>query len=413
MTLALTVFIDGLKPESIKHMPFLNSFNAKQRIRTEFGYSPICYATMFTGVYPSKHLCWFSWKYSPSTSPYNWIKKFKLDKLPDNIFTRYVYNKLTDHITHGLAPPGIMGLKWWNLPVRYWSYFDLTIKRQWYEPRYINFPTIFDILRENDIPFKIVMLENNLSKVKVLESENGLLKASSKTIGQCFDKIRPWVFFFIGDIDGLSHSYGQDSEITIKRLKWIDIVLKTIYRILTRKAGDFCFMVFSDHGHIKVKEGIQLNSFFKIFNDSLDSYIHFIDANFARFWFREEHEKQQVERVLLNMEKKRFGFILTEKHVKEYNLKLPDNRYGDLIFYLDAPHVFSHKIKLGWKELGHDPVSMHGYLPDYPDSNGVLISNKTLSSKPHIKLVDITPSILSALDLKIPSYIDGEVIWEI
>jgi len=293
-----------------------------------------------------------------------------------------------------------MSLKWWNLPVRYWSYFDLAVKKLWYEPHYINFPTIFDILRENNIPFKIVGLEDNP------------LDVSSKTIEQYFDKIRPWTFFFIGDIDLLSHSYGQDSEITIKRLKRIDTVLETIYQTLTKKTSDFCFMVFSDHGHIKIKEGIQLNSFFKIFNDSLDNYIHFIDANFARFWFGEEDEKRRVERVLLHMEEDGFGFILTEEHLNRYNLNMPDNRYGDLIFYLDAPYVFSHKIKLAWKELGHDPVSSHGYLPDYPDSDGVLISNKTLSSKSHIKLVDITPSILSALDLEIPSYMDGEVIWE-
>ena len=59
----LTVFIDGLKPENIEHMPFLNSFSNKKKIKTEFGYSPTCYASMFTGVKPNKHLVWFTWKW--------------------------------------------------------------------------------------------------------------------------------------------------------------------------------------------------------------------------------------------------------------------------------------------------------------------------------------------------------------
>ena len=35
MTPLFIAFIDGLKPESIKHMPFLDSLETKRRIRTE------------------------------------------------------------------------------------------------------------------------------------------------------------------------------------------------------------------------------------------------------------------------------------------------------------------------------------------------------------------------------------------
>lgn len=33
----MTVFIDGLKPESIKHMDFLSTLSSKGRIKTELG----------------------------------------------------------------------------------------------------------------------------------------------------------------------------------------------------------------------------------------------------------------------------------------------------------------------------------------------------------------------------------------
>ena len=82
----LTVFIDGLKPESLEHMPFVNSLSSKRRIRTELGYSSTCYASMFSGVHPNKHLRWFFWKYSPETSPCKWVRKFKIDKLPHKLY---------------------------------------------------------------------------------------------------------------------------------------------------------------------------------------------------------------------------------------------------------------------------------------------------------------------------------------
>ena len=73
----LTVFIDGLKPESVEeYMPFLNTFG-KRRVETDLGYSVTCHATMYSGVYPNKHLRWFLWKYSPETSPFKWIRRFK------------------------------------------------------------------------------------------------------------------------------------------------------------------------------------------------------------------------------------------------------------------------------------------------------------------------------------------------
>jgi len=60
----LTVFVDGLKPESLEYMEFLDTFENKMRIRPELGYSNSCHASMYTGVHPNKHLKWFIWKYS-------------------------------------------------------------------------------------------------------------------------------------------------------------------------------------------------------------------------------------------------------------------------------------------------------------------------------------------------------------
>jgi len=388
------VFVDGLKPESIKHMPFLNSLETKRRIRTELGYSPTCDASIFTGVYPNKHLHWFSWKYSPDTSPYRWLRKFKLDNLPHNVFTKYACQKITNFMAHSvIVPEGVMPLQWWYIPVSNWHYLDVAVTKHWSEPNFIDgHPTVFDILRADRIPYEIV----GLDKTNPVEQYN-------------FNAIKPWTFFFIADIDHLSHNHTQGSDLVIAKLKEVDTMLQEKYNRLKSKVSDFYFVVFSDHGHIEIKEHINLKSVFKSFGDSLDNYIYFLDANFARFWFRDEGEEHRVQKILSQLEN--IGFILTEEHLQKYNTNMPDNRYGDLIFYVDAPFHLTTAPPIAMRMIASRFVSMHGYLPDHPDSDAVFISNKEAQNCSHLELVDIMPSILDIFGIEIPANIDGKVIW--
>lgn len=395
----LTVFIDGLKPESIEYMPFLNTLN-KRRIKSELGYSNACHASMYTGVYPNKHLCWFIWKYSPKTSPFKWIRLLKIDKFPHNMYTKYMIYRLTKIFKNNNSFWSIPFP--WHVPIELWHYFDLAEKKFWTEPYFIEkYPTIFDLLKDYGVNYEIVgLVKKHASKSsEIIKNYN-------------FDKTKPWTYLFIGDIDILSHQYGQDSVQTRNKLKEIDDVIEKIYtRIYEKQFGDFCFMLFSDHGHTMIKDIINLYSFFRSHDCSLKDYIHFIDSNYARFWFRNENERREVSIILSNMDNK--GFILTEDDLERYNIDMPDNRYGDLIFYLDSPYVFDQgNVFVMGKERTSKYISFHGFLPDHPDSDGVFISNRELVNDSHVKLEDIMPSILSLFNLKIPEHVDGKVIWK-
>jgi hypothetical protein len=54
---------------------------------------------------------------------------------------------------------------------------------------------------------------------------------------------------------------------------------------------------------------------------------------------------------------------------------------------------------------------MHGYLPEYPDSDGVFLSNRPIGEGTHVGLVDVLPTLLSSLDVPIPATLDGRVLW--
>ncbi|MCH8864676.1 MAG: alkaline phosphatase family protein [Chloroflexi bacterium] len=393
----VTVFMDGLKADSLKYMPFISSLGHRRRLRTQLGYSNPSHASMYSGVYPNKHRNWFVWRYAPDTSPFKWLQG--IGRLPHNIYTKYAFYRTTTALLtrHNTAFCDVPFL-WW-LPMSAWSNFDVNEKKFWSEPGFLtDYPTIFDVLRAHHVPYEVIGMVKGQTHRAL-----GWIEAHN------FSDIKPWTYLFIGDIDGYSHRYGPDSVETQERLGKIDRVLEQKYRLFEKALGDFCFMLYSDHGHMAVKEGINLSEFFAGRGKDINDYIHIIDINYARFWFRNEKEAEAVTEALSSLGK---GFILTEEHLRKYRVDMPDNRYGDLIYYLDTPGAFTHGlVSVLGKPRGHLPASIHGYLPDYPDMDGVFVSNRSLVGDSHLELVDIMPSILDALDLPIPGHVEGKSVW--
>jgi len=181
-------------------------------------------------------------------------------------------------------------------------------------------------------------------------------------------------------------------------------LLESQYRAYSQQVSDFDVFVFSDHGHVPAKKRLDIHNVFRQQGSNLRHFIHLIESNYARFWFRNKGERATVERILSTV---RECFILTEEHLRRYRVEMPDNRYGDLIFYLDAPFLFAKTI---WG-FSRGQKSMHGYLPDYLDSDGVFLSQRPLVEGTHVELVDVLPTLLDSLGLPIPDYVDGRVLW--
>jgi predicted AlkP superfamily pyrophosphatase or phosphodiesterase len=388
----LTVFFDALKPESLQYMPFLSSFEHHRRMRTELGYSVTCHPSMYSGVHPDKHLQWFVWKYDPETSPFSWARVFKYLGFLDNLPARYFLHKYTrmfrEPNTAWFGVPLLV-----NLPLKYWPYFDVVEDRAWDEPGYLTeYPTIFDILRHHDIDFEIL----------------GMTRGGGDEFAQIgqheFQEIRPWTYLFLGSIDAYSHRYGQSAPETVERMRRLDQLVEAKYVEYSQHVSDFDVFVFSDHGHIAVERQVDLHEHFRQHGTRLHRFVNLVEANYARFWFRTDKERAIVEGILSTLE---CGFVLGDEHFRRYHLEMPDHRYGDLIFYLDAPAVFSKTI---WG-FSRGQSSMHGYLPEYPECDGVFLSQRTLVEGTDVELVDVLPTLLNSLHLPIPAYADGRVLW--
>lgn len=389
----LTFFFDALKPESLKFMPFLNAFAQKRRMTSEFGYSVTCHPSMYSGVHPDKHLQWFVWKYSPETSPFPWAKIFKHLSLLDNLPSRYFLHRYTrqfrEENTAWFGVPLLI-----NLPMKYWGFFDVVEDRSWDEPGYLkDYPTIFDILRKNKIDFDVIGMQRDGGDEFTQFSKHD------------FTEMKPWTYFFLGRIDSYSHKYGQHSPETIELMGQFDQLVEKKFNEYAKRVHDFDVIFFSDHGHIPITKLVDIHGHFKNHGHKITEYIHLVDANMARFWFRTDEEREEVQSILNDLPD---GFILTDEHFKKYHVEMPDNRYGDLIYYLDVPAAFSKTV---WG-FNRKHASMHGYLPDYSDSDGIFVSDREVVDQSHVALVDILPTILASLGLEIPDYVDGKVLWK-
>jgi hypothetical protein len=382
----LTVFIDSLKPESVEYMDFVNSFENKARIRTELpSYSNTCHASMYTGVYPEKHKYFFIWRHSPETSPFRLFAKLKLSSF-HNIHLKYLFYAGMCKLKYGIVPYGYMFFA--RQPMQYWANFSFQMVKFWGKPdmRLGDYPTIFKILNDAGIKYQVIWKpEGSPREIKV------------KTLPD------PFTYIFIGHMDPITHRYGQSSSKAREVLKQIDGILEKTYLTFKKVLkDDFFFLVFSDHGQTEIKERVNLYSFFRLNGEDLNKYLHFIDSCYVRFWFKSAEERENAEKVLSKLEDDNKGFIITHNIMEKYHAKIPESEYGDLVFYLKPPYVFD--------VVDPKAVSMHGYLPDHPDSDGVLISNKRLK-KDVVILQDIAPSILQALGLRVHDHMDGEPIW--
>lgn len=175
---------------------------------------------MYSGVYPNKHLYWFIWKYSPNTSPFKWLNNMGMLKENENIVFKYGAFRLSKMFSSKKVS-SFFGLQFLpKIPLKVWPNFDLAERKYWTEDNYIdNYPTVFEILQQHGKSFRTVGLKGDLSNSSILIDKHRPMNSEGQ-----------WLYYFIGDIDPMSHKYGQSSPITIAHLKKID-------RILERKYG--------------------------------------------------------------------------------------------------------------------------------------------------------------------------------
>jgi hypothetical protein len=375
--------MDGVKYDMMKeHMPFLASLNSRPLL-SEFGYSCACHATMYTSRHIDEHGTWFIWK-KGDNSPYKWVNKVPFLKYINFLPLKLVIGKVTNKLSKNTSYSGVPCLV--NLPLKYWGLFKPCDNVIWNNPEWKkDIPNLFTILKENGVKHNVVALHKKTKADDIfVESQNLDFSESD------------FIYYFIGYTDNMMHSYGEGKE-SQEYFTKVDKFIKREYEKAFQAGKDVQVIVFSDHGHIDVIEPkVNINDYFTG-KKKVNDYIHLIESNYARFWFRNEAEKNEIEAVIKRMTSANLGFIIDDEMKNEYHLNVNPKEHGELVFYLAAPREFANTI---WG-FGHSVKSGHGYEPSFPKHYGIFCTNAKIKKDcKFVNLVDILPTALNSLNIQ-------------
>jgi len=219
-----------------------------------------------------------------------------------------------------------------------------------------NGDNIFDVLERHDVPYHVSDWHNG-------EEDN--LKACEKAMTE--DDIR-FAFLYMASMDGLLHQVGKESSQVDEKLAWYEDKLRSLLAVARARYGDVRVFICSDHGMATVKRDIDLMSTIEALPLTYaKDYVSVYDSTMARFWFMNDNARDLVTRELNGLE---CGNILSHQELQSLGCDFEGDRFGELIFLLDAGSIIvpSH---MGLKTI----TGMHGYHPDHEDSDASLLSN--------------------------------------
>ena len=359
---SLFVFIDALGWEVLRGRRFLeDELPWRQPVRSVLGYSSACVPSILTGLAPRDHGQWSFFFCSPGTSPFRSLRALRHlpRQITDRARVRGWLSKLIAKL-HGFT--GYFQL--YQLPFEHAHEFDYCEKTDLFAPGGINgSPTVFDRLRERGIPF-------HMSDWRRDEGHNlDSLKSDLAT-----GTIR-FAFVYLPALDGALHEVGKAHPDITQRIAEYESSLREILELARRSYGDVRLSVISDHGMADVGREEDLQALLSALPYQFGrDYVVALDSTMARFWFRSDDARAAVAALLAGLD---WGRNLRADELAALGCDFDASRYGELIFLADPGVVITPS------HMGRTaPRGMHGYHPNHPDSDAVLLSSHKPALQP-------------------------------
>lgn len=353
--LTLCVFIDAFGWESVRRHPFLDDIlSVKAPLDTIFGYSSTCDPTIITGKMPREHRHFAFFRYDPDHSPFKFYRVFSY--LPRWLMergrVRAKFSQIMKRV-HGFT--GYFQL--YNVPFKTAHLFTYTEQTDIFQPGGINGgqPTLFDYLRENNIPY--CRPESFSEPTSIAEAEAAIERGEPA-----------FVFLFLGRLDALQHEHGSASPAVSEHIIWYENEIRRLYEKATNQYGEVRLMLFSDHGMTDIQETCDLMGRIDALGLQFgEDYAAVYDSTMARFWFLKPGAREAIEAALAEESR---GRMLREDELAAYGCDFPDQTYGEL-FFLMEPGVLICPSHMGVKPL----AGMHGFAPEDKDSVASFMAN--------------------------------------
>jgi len=384
------IYLDGCRFDYINptDSPFLFELGGKgirKKVRATAGFTQR--TAMLTGTYPSTsgHFTWYL--YDPLNSPFAWLRPFAFSKrlTAYNPLVKRTIRTWTRILTGAVRPDPAY------IPLDLLSYFDLSINRSPLEQELAHLPNVFSVCQKSGLRSL-----NEMDSFATIGSRPytrlfTLLEKSLRA-NQAYDLY----LAHLADLDLLGHKYGPDSGPVKEAVNQIDNGVAHLCDLLKTRYRSHNLLVVSDHGMRQVSGSINITAdLARLESKAPEDYVYFLDSTMARFWFRSRRAREEVEEMLLCLG---HGRTLSDEERRRLHVDFSDNRYGDILFWLDKGCVISPSF---FQRSTGDLKGMHGYVDDDLMLGAFIVysTNESLEGvdRQTLELVDTFPTLLDLL----------------
>jgi Type I phosphodiesterase / nucleotide pyrophosphatase len=370
--LSIYVLVDALGWEVIKHRPFLDDILAERRwLVSILGYSSGAIPTLLSGLTPSQHGHWNLFYHSPERSPFKWTAP--LARLPKPLMENRVSRRLLKSAARRLS--GYSGyFSLYDYPVAHLAQFDLTEKRDIYQPGGLDCPSIFDTLKANAIPYECYNYHGHtdaqildLAPVRARETDARVL------------------FLYLSGLDHHLHWHIHEPDSVTATVDWYEAGLRRVYQAARDAGRDVKMFIFSDHGMTPIRWTHDLRKDVATLGLSVPGdYLPAYDSTMARFWVWNDRAREALTALLTDHP---CGQLLSPAELQRLGVWFDDGRYYHMLFLMKPGMLLSPSDMGAIRFAG-----MHGYHPSEPTADAVL-----LATHPVDKAVDHITGVHGAL----------------
>jgi len=353
--LSIYVLVDALGWEIVRTRPFLDDVLVdRRRLVTVLGYSSGAIPTLLSGRYPSQHGHWNLFYLSPQRSPFRWTRG--LGRLPRRLVENRVARRAIKHVSRRLS--GYTGyFSIYDYPVATLPRFDLTEKRDIYQPGGLDCPSLFDRLQAAGIAWEAYTYHGH--------TDAEILALAPRRAAESEARV---LFLYLSGLDHYLHYHVHDAAGVTERLAWYEAGLRRVWEAARAARGDVRMFVFSDHGMTPVRWTYDLGRDvgalgLRVPADYLPAY----DSTMARFWIFTDRARAALTDLLADHP---CGALLDQAELSRLGVWFDDDRYYHALF-LVKPGVLLCPSHMGSVRF----AGMHGYHPSEPTADAVLLAS--------------------------------------
>jgi hypothetical protein len=353
--LTLILMIDALGYHQAGEMSFLPELERPRApVRSVLGYSSAAIPTILTGQLPQSHGHFSMYRRAgPRRGVFRGIQPW-INLACRTIGPRWF---LRQWIARYLRARGVTGyFSLYQIPLPWLGHFDLCQKRDVYAPRaFDGLSGLADELQRRG--------DFRLWSWRVPEER--LFPELEEEIDRGEKRV---LFAYTPELDSVMHVAGPESAATMTSLRGYERRIRVLMERARARYGEVRVFLFGDHGMAPVQHRHDLWGPLQSMNLRLPrDLLYFLDSTMARFWFRTDQARRQVDEYLSGLA---YGRVLSEEELSKLGASFKDADYGERIFLLHEKAILLPSF------MSDQPVKgMHGYHPDAPHSFTTLVTN--------------------------------------